>query len=90
MFNYGLSHSLDVFCLAHPVCLFDNERSLRVQRNDEFTGSCGFSELVRGFLIIRDKDQQVCSLNKISVVLVWCVYVCVCYPFHMVVPFYSV
>lgn len=49
VFNYGLSHSLAVFGLAHPVCLFDNERSLRVQRNDEFTGSCDFLGLVGGF-----------------------------------------
>lgn len=42
VFNYGLSHSLSVFSLAHPVCLFDNERSLRVQRNDEFTGFLWF------------------------------------------------
>lgn len=39
-----------MFSLAHPLCLFDNERSLRVQRNDEFTGSCGFLELVKVFL----------------------------------------
>lgn len=42
VFNYGFLQSLAVFSEAQPVHLFDSERSLRVQRNDEFAGLLRF------------------------------------------------
>lgn len=42
VFNYGFSHSLAVFSEAQPLHLFDSERSLRVQRKEEFAGLLRF------------------------------------------------
>ncbi len=63
-------------CVCVCVCVSDNDRSLRVQRNDEFTVSCGFLKLVWDFfIIIGDWDQQVCRLTKLTSDVL-CVFMC--------------
>lgn len=49
MFNYGLSRCLAVFSLAHPVCLFDNEKARCCRATSGSPASCGVSESVRSF-----------------------------------------